>query len=554
MKKHATDLSEVRQHIARHLDLDTLKSCSLVCKTWHLDFHPVLWELFTCKVPKQCSESPEKYATWMDITSQKAHLFRHIYDGKTRGPMPPEIRDIVLRCHRLITIEVSVAENEYSDPIHYWEETLRPFIERSKVSLQRLLLREVTPVSMTSLQLPGLLAGLPRLRSLELEIGSTMEDVFPILEACLTSLECLDLRILRSKPKRSLVNQNDSATDQHNSPSQSLVHREATNSTPLRLKHLSVHGICYDGALKDILSHVAIHSLESLQVNAVVDDQFFLLMSPALNDTLSRLTELNIRSLHPDHLSAFLMFLIAIPPHQLRKTNTGPMDTECVDMLIQKQHQSLESLIGTFQWGHTRALGDILATCHKLKNLDFRAERLIDIRTLIDPQRPWVCTELEVFEGHFGLPPPLHSLASNENDDKQDGQEEDYEKVATTDQVESLFLERLGRLTKLRRLAQGYEVVRYFYTMETDNENVMAWTLSSGLRHLTDLVNLRWLEFYDEDLPPSIGIPELMFIKRHWVNLQGLGCNKIDAAEVKEWLATEWPELEVKLKHGSLEK
>jgi hypothetical protein len=380
-----------------------------------------------------------------------------------------------------------------------------------------------------------------------------MEDMLPILEVCPTSLERLDLRILRSNPKKRLVNQNDSAADQHNSQSQSLVHQEATNAAPLRLKHLSVHGTCYDGALEDILSHVAIHSLESLQINAVIDDQFFLLMSPALNDTLSRLTELNIRGLYPDHLSAFLMFLAAIPPHQLRKVRSGPMDTECVATLTHKQHQSLESLVGTFQWGHTRALGDILATCHKLKTLDFRGEPLVDIRALTDPQRPWVCTELEVFEGHFGLPPPLRPLVLNENDDEQEEQEEE-EKVAITDQVENIFMERLGQLTKLRRLAQGYEVVRYFYTMETDNENVMAWTLSSGLRHLTDLVNLRWLEFYDEDLPPSIGIPELMFIKRHWLNLQGLGCYKIDTAEVKEWLATEWPELEVKLKHGIVEE
>ncbi|KAK3821712.1 MAG: hypothetical protein J3Q66DRAFT_334071 [Benniella sp.] len=77
----------------------------------------------------------------------------------------------------------------------------------------------------------------------------------------------------------------------------------------------------------------------------------------------------------------------------------------------------------------------------------------------------------------------------------------------------------------------------------------MAWTLASGLTHLADLVNLERLEFLDVELPKGIGIPELVFIRQHWPSLRGLACYKMETVEVQEWLATEWPELEVKLNH-----
>ncbi|KAK3821719.1 MAG: hypothetical protein J3Q66DRAFT_334090 [Benniella sp.] len=533
MTSHATDLSELRQRIARHLDLATLKACSLVCKAWHLDFDPFLWECFTYQAPKRRIEAPEEFAAWLDITSKKAHLFRHIPDRLTKKSMPPEIRDILLdRCHGLITIEVSIVYGREPDTVRYWEGTLRPLIEQNKTSLQRLLLREYEPISVTSLQLPSLLAGLPHLQSFDLLQELTLEDLLPILEACPNSLERLTLLIQRSTQRRRL----------------------ATDTAPFRLKHLSIQGNCEDGALAEILSRVAIHSLESLLIQATIDDQFFLPMTPTLKDMLSRLTDLDIRRLEPNFVKAFLMLLAAIPPHQLRNVRSDAMGTECVAMLIQEQHRSLESLRVSFQWGHSRALGDILATCRKLKNLTFRSEPLIDIRTWIDPQRPWVCTELEVFEGHFGLPPVPRPSDSNmiDAEHSEQKQEDDDENVATTDQVENIFMERLGQLTKLRRLAQGFGVWRHFAysSMRDMNKNVMAWTLSSGLRHLKDLVNLRWLEFFDENLPASIGIPELMFMKHRWHNLQGLACYRIDAIEIEEWLATEWPELEVKLRYG----
>ncbi|KAK3821718.1 MAG: hypothetical protein J3Q66DRAFT_427338 [Benniella sp.] len=538
---HATDLPELRQHIARHLDFAALKSCSLVCKAWHLSFHSILWEHFTCTVPKRCSESPEEYAAWIDIISKKAHLFQHIHHNEPRNIIAPDIRDILLdRCDGLITIEAIMSGVQGWVPIRYWEETLRPLIERNKVSLRRLQFRETMCLPIASLHLPSLLAGLSRLQSLDLGIAFTTDYLLPVLEACPVSLKHLELR---SNIRTGVASQEDSVVDQLSPPPQSIIHQKATTAPFLRLKHLGICGVRYNGTLGDILSRLAGNSLESLQVK-IIDSQFSFQVSPTQGDALSRLTGLHIDTLNPDHILDIPVLLKAIPPHQLCRVHLRMMDTECAVTLSQHHYRSLESLGVIFMRGHSGALADIMATCHKLKTLDFGGEPLTDIRTLIDPQRPWVCTELEVFQGYFGLSPPL---VSNKKHGAGDMMQEDGE--VASDQVENIFMQRLGQLTKLRRLMQDYDTIRYLFNgYPTENDrNIMTWTLSSGLRHLVDLVNLEWFEFLDLSPPAGIGIPELVFIKQHWPSLKGLACYNIGTTEVKEWLASEWPELEVKL-------
>jgi len=444
MARHATDLAELRQHIARYLDLDTLKACSLVCKAWHLDFHSVLWECFSYKPPKDLSESSEEYATWLDITSRKAHLFRHIYHKEYRKFIPPRIRGILLsQCHGLITIEAFIDGIKGQGPSRNWEETLRFLIERNKDSLRRLQLRELAMSPITSLKLPSLLAGLSRLQSLDLGMTYTLEDLFTVMDACPTSLERLTLS---SRVLMRTVKPGGSTQDPQN----------LTSQPPplLRLKHLMIQTAGFDEILEGLLSHIAVHSLESLQVEATIDSQFSLPVPPTLRDTLSRLTDLHIHHRRPYDNPVYLVLLGAIPPHQLRKVYLGTMDTECTDMLVKQQHQSLESLGVKFLRGHGEALADVLTTCRKLKRLDFWGEPLVDIRALIDPLRPWVCTELEVFEGLFGLSPPPPLSFAEISSKQEDREEEEDGKVLTLEQAENLFMQRLGGLTKLRRLVR----------------------------------------------------------------------------------------------------
>jgi hypothetical protein len=82
--------------------------------------------------------------------------------------------------------------------------------------------------------------------------------------------------------------------------------KPTTTAPPPRLKHLGIYGICYNGTLWDILSHIAAHSLESLQVNAIIDSAFQ--VSPTLRDKLSRLTGLHITNRRPKHDPYFQCF------------------------------------------------------------------------------------------------------------------------------------------------------------------------------------------------------------------------------------------------------
>ncbi|KAF9359414.1 hypothetical protein BGX34_008356 [Mortierella sp. NVP85] len=522
-------LPELRQHITRYLDFETLKVFSLVCKVWYLDAYPILWDRFSCKVPWWCSMTPEEYEVWLEIIRRNASSFKHIYHDECDEPISPRIRDLLLdRCHDLATIDAAVAVTDFQNPYHYWEGTLEPLIEQNRASLRRLGLRVDRDLLMTPLQLPALLARLPHLRSLELGVpGMTVEDLISVLNACQSSLECLEL--FSNLRRRKKLEQEDSATQPYRSPT------TTTATTPLRLRHLRIHYPCFEGTLEDLLSCLEAHSLEELQLDTV----FPLRMIPIPSNPLWLLTHLHLQTMDPCPEMVLPEIFNTIQPHHLHYVYLGSVDTGCTAKLIEQQHQSLESLHVTFIQDHTGALADILATCSKLKRLFFSAPPFVDIRTLIDPQKPWVCTGLEVFEGCFGLSPlPVTSPPPSVSDANND--------AGYYSQLEDQFMQRLGQLTKLRHLAQQHD----FNGDVIDaglNKNIMTWSLSSGLAHLSNLTNLRKLEFSNRHLPEGMGIPEMMFIKGHWHNLRELKCNYIPNARVRHWPAAEWPELIVTL-------
>jgi hypothetical protein len=369
--------------------------------------------------------------------------------------------------------------------------------------------------------LPSLLASLSNLRFLELGLSDmAVEDLLLVLGACSRSLESLVLFSSIQKTEHT-----GSAIHPHHPPSIS------TTTASLRLRQLRIHYTCAKGVLEAILSCLTMHSLEDLKLA----NAHSLRTIPALPRVLWRLTQLHLDGQWFNAGLVLSTFLDAIHPHQLRSVHLSNMRTECTASLVQQQHQSLETLNVTFMMDHRGALGDILATCSKLKRLVFKANAFVDLRMLIDPQRPWVCTELEVFEGYFGLSPffpePPSSASGKSSNDEQ------------SHRVENLFMQRLGQLTKLRKLVRQKNrdpAVRR-------DKNVMTWSLSSGLKHLAGLSNLQTLEFADRHLPRGIGVAETVFIKQHWYSLQELTCKYIYDAAVRQWLATEWPELLVTL-------
>ncbi|KAF9342712.1 hypothetical protein BGX34_007775, partial [Mortierella sp. NVP85] len=223
-----------------------------------------------------------------------------------------------------------------------------------------------------------------------------------------------------------------------------------------------------------ILSSLAVHSLQNFQIEAA----YCLQISPAVRDALWRLTSLHVRERHLGDEQALSGILEAIHPHQLCRLNADRMTTECIAKLFEKQHQSLEFLEVQFEERHTGALADILATCGRLKNLIFWVWPFVNIGTLINPQKPWVCTELEVFAGCFGLVLPIEPhvpdpLVPNKSVD------------ATS--IEEQFMLRLGRLTKLHCVMQkgrGRDIIYDPVTGEPMKKQIMKWSLASGLAHL----------------------------------------------------------------------
>jgi len=492
---------ELGQGIIQYLGFDTLKAFSLVCKAWYLSSHPVLWKHFSCKAPT----TSEEYTIWLDTIRRNASSFKHIYDIGY-GERAPEIGNLLLdRCHSLVTVEAVVTRMDAQNPCHHWEETLRPLIERNRASLQRLQFQVIDGPFMTTLQLPSLLASLPHLRSLDLDVSwMSVEELLPVLDACPSSLEHLSLRPSLHRKSSSQENIN-------------------TTVTPLRLKRLHIQGAFRDRTLDDVLSCLAVHSLEELRISSIYPLQ----IPSKLREAFWQLTHLCLKTVRPSPIRYMPQILDAIQPNHLRQVDLNNLDTESATKLIERQHRSLEFMNVDFLKGHAGSLAEILATCHKLKVLVFTTVPFVDIQTLIGPWHPWVCAELEVFEGSFGLSRDFYTLHPSDPNGLNDAER--------SRQVEDQFMQRLGRLTKLRRLVQRGDSL--------NDMDIMAWSLSSGLVHLEGLASLKTFMHANRGFPSGIGIPEMVFMKQHWHRLKELTCYKV--GDLEEWLATEWPELKV---------
>ncbi|KAF9359421.1 hypothetical protein BGX34_008363 [Mortierella sp. NVP85] len=528
----ATDIPELIRHIVQYLDSVTLKAFSLVCKAWYLNAQPILWSHFVCRVPQKCSESPEEYALWLDTIRKNAISFRHISYLGALNPTTPEIYDILLgRCHGLVSITTYVVKSHFLGPIYCWEDTLASLIKTNRVTLQRLDLRLTEGLPMTFLR--SLLTGLQHLRSLELSARKMMvEDLLAILDALPSSLESLSLATDLEKGLESLIM---AAALKRRHPGSHRIHSSISSissipsiAKPLRLKYLSIPHYCFKGIMEDVLSRLAAHSLQGLQISTMHP----LRISPTIRDALWRLTSLHLQEFQSGDGWTLPGILEAIHPHQLRRLYVYRMNTESAAMLIEKQHQSLESLTLHLEEDHAGALADILATCRRLKSLTFSVPPFVDIRTLIDPQKPWVCAELEIIKGYFGLPRPVRSLASDEGIE-----------VTISKRIEEQFMRRLGRLTNLRCLVQNECYLGPICASSMIKEGIMEWSLTSGLGHLHGLVNLRTFKVLNRGPQKWIGVPEMMFIKQHWQSLRVMVCNDVGDIAVQEWLVAEWPEL-----------
>ncbi|KAF9168259.1 hypothetical protein DFQ26_000088 [Actinomortierella ambigua] len=255
----------------------------------------------------------------------------------------------------------------------------------------------------------------------------------------------------------------------------------------------------------------------------------------------SRLTTLSCVCLRD--ADEFERVLQAIPHLQLRNVSLCDPAASTIQALAKYHGQRLERLnllyllsipenplvVALSQFPALKSL--IMETlslyCTRLK--------LPDLRELIN--QPWSCSQLE----HLDIPVTLerqqdaHIDAGEENGTPLSQSDP---AVAEWEQAQTLFMERLGALTRLRQIQLwGYWKGRYQPGCD------VTWRLSAGLGKLQGLRHLEGLYLgYPQH---KLEITELQWMKQHFVRLKKLEVCGIEDGPLHDWLHDHWPELSV---------
>ncbi|KAF9967815.1 hypothetical protein BGZ73_000351, partial [Actinomortierella ambigua] len=154
-------------------------------------------------------------------------------------------------------------------------------------------------------------------------------------------------------------------------------------------------------------------------------------------------------------------------------------------------------------------------------------------------ERPWICTRLEQ------LNMALRVDRRDDVDWRRQILATEYpaglpldETKADWEQAQTMFMMRLGTLTRLKRL-ELWEVL----PISDQPYRGLTCRLDAGLSQLHALHHLEVLSM--GYLWAGIGIAELDWMKRHFVRLWKLDTYKIVAQEVHHWLREHWPDLTV---------
>ncbi|KAF9157755.1 hypothetical protein DFQ26_008398 [Actinomortierella ambigua] len=243
-------------------------------------------------------------------------------------------------------------------------------------------------------------------------------------------------------------------------------------------------------------------------------------------------------------------------------------------------------------------LAEFFYQCPRLKSLRVRSQTPFEARYLLRPE-PWACTDLEELQLPIVLRSQRHwadrarrRQRSQRNDGDGDGRDgggegatargggsiqqnsspecwEDLlllgqaEKEAVApgrderEQAEILWMQRLGRLHRLREARFGVEDVGMpsKYTL-----SCLSWTLSKGLGELGSLTRLQRLDL--GEAPLLMDVPEFVFMKKHWSSFVYLDYGSLwdrrfgteTTVARDQWLCENWPELVVRCNFEEDEK
>ncbi|KAF9164727.1 hypothetical protein DFQ26_001120 [Actinomortierella ambigua] len=280
----------------------------------------------------------------------------------------------------------------------------------------------------------------------------------------------------------------------------------------------NIEHICFDG------SYANAHSITDVLPSGV----------------FSRLTSLSFQCAGSE---AWPGLLAVLPPHQLRNLSINCINLPMVLNILECQCMSLEHLDLSCSITCECYMA-IFTKCVALKTLKLNMpeDQLDDLRFIIF--QPWGCTLLEELELPLMLSrsftgfqlQKLAALMKTEVPAVTDGAMLD--RLVDWGQAQDIFMERLGTLTRLRRLVLSGQS-----RVASKTAAYISWRLDSGLSRLQNLDRLEVLHLGRQQY--FQGVDELQWMKRNFPRLLKLVVSKIEDDRMSEWLLVHWPELTV---------
>ncbi|KAF9165423.1 hypothetical protein DFQ26_000168 [Actinomortierella ambigua] len=384
-------ISDLRWLISSHLDGKDLKTCALVCKTWHRDFQPQVWR--TLHTPHKDEEASGLVA-WRTSAKNNAHWIRHIVDSAwSKGGLGDQLHFLLDHCRTLMSMSIRIRSKADMD-LYTQLIKLNPGLQEIDLFQHS----QAVPFPEESQWLDAL-AGHHQLRRLKLKWSFPLSHLYRILDTCPSLRELTVLKVESAQvelQQRPLDGQAQGEEQDAEALTTTTTIKAARSWRPYGLLHLSVDRWCRHPGLGELLSRTP--ALESLSLTNVSQTSCKELIEIIQSGGLPRLADLTLHS--PTVMSDVLE---SFPVGQLRSVDLHEPDKRSLGLLLERQSQSLERLrLSSIE--DYPLLARVIFECRRVKELAVygNAEfEFLEIRDLL--HKPWVCMDLEVLSVPIGV-------------------------------------------------------------------------------------------------------------------------------------------------------
>ncbi|KAG0224716.1 hypothetical protein BGW42_004935 [Actinomortierella wolfii] len=182
MKQHALEISELRLHIAAHLDLDSLKACVRVCHAWYNDLQSLVWARFNVDGCKLRESQRKQRASRLASLRKHSRFIKHIVRQGRRLTAVDRVEAYTIladQCRSLESIDMSLLDE------HEWE-LYRRLVRLNPGLCQITISGIIQPITATPIdyQPVSLVHGHPFLKQLAVDCPTTLSTILRVLEAC----------------------------------------------------------------------------------------------------------------------------------------------------------------------------------------------------------------------------------------------------------------------------------------------------------------------------------------------------------------------------------